>query len=39
LPSQTIAKLSAQQLAQDKEFSDALAAFVGSLAGTPPKTA
>jgi hypothetical protein len=37
LPTQTIAKLSAQQLAQDKEFSDALAAFVGSLAGTPAK--
>ena len=39
LPTQTIAKLSAQQLAQDKDFSDALAAFVGSLAGTPPKKA
>lgn len=37
LPSRTIAGLSAQQLAQDKEFSDALAAFVGSLAGTPAK--
>lgn len=37
LPTNAISKLTEQQLAQDEQFSNALASFAGALSGNPPQ--